>query len=358
MLVYFGTYTREASQGIYRSDFDPEAGTLTAPVLAARAANPTFLTTDPGGRHLYACGELLLEPKPPQAIGGAVAFAIDRAGGALRLLNQEATGGGNTVHVAVDATGRTLAIANYHDGYVAALPIRGDGRLGPRSAFFSHDGRAPLGPNHKRQDKAHAHCVIIAPDNRFVLSCDLAQDRVYSYRLDPEQAALAPADPPMAAAVPGSGPRHGRFSSDGRFLYVANEMGGTVSQYAYDAARGHPTLGESYSTLPEDFSGTNTVGEIRLHPRGRTVYVSNRGHESIAVFARDTASGRLERIQLISCGGKHPRNFELDPSGRWLLCANKDTNNVVLFSIDPASGRLTPAGREIAVPEVTCVLFA
>lgn len=357
MLVYFGTYTREASQGIYRSEFDAAQADLSAPALAARASSPTFLATDPARRFLYASGELLLDPKPAQPLGGATGFALERSTGALRLLNLEATGGGNTVHVAVDATGRTLAIANYHAGYVAALPIRGDGRLGPRSAFFSHAGRAPLGPNHERQDKPHAHCVIISPDNRFVFSCDLGQDRVYSYRLKAEQAALEPNDPPMVAAVPGSGPRHGIFSPDGRFLYVANELNGTVSQYAYDAARGALALGPSYSTLPADFSGQNTVGEICLHPNGRFVYVSNRGHESIAVFARDSSSGRLERIAIVPCGGRHPRNFALDPAGHWLLCANKDTNNVVVFSVDPASGLIAPTGRAITVPEVVCVLF-
>jgi 6-phosphogluconolactonase len=275
----------------------------------------------------------------------------------LRWLNQEATGGGGTVHSQVDTTTRALVIANYHTGYVAAVPIGADGRVGPRSAYFPHEGVAPLGPNRTRQDRPHPHCIILSPDNRFAYSCDLGQDRIYCYRLDPAHATLQPNDPPFGIAEPGSGPRHGVFSPDGKYLYVANELNGTVTLYRHDAPRGALTLVQSYSTLPEGFSGENTVGEIDLHPNGKYLYVSNRGHDSIAVFARDPASGRLERKEIVGCGGKHPRTFTVAPNGRWLLCGNKDTNSVVVFAVDPGTGRITATGREVSVPEVVCVLI-
>jgi 6-phosphogluconolactonase len=245
--------------------------------------------------------------------------------------------------------------ANFGAAYVCALPIGPDGRLGARSAFIEQ--RGPTGPNRDRQTQAHAHSITISPDNRFALACDLGLDRIYVYRVDPASAGLAPNDPPFAMAPPGAGPRHGKFSADGRFFYVANEMGGSVCVYSWDGARGALTLKQTISTLPTGFRELNTVAEIRIHPNGRFVYVSNRGHDSIAVFGRDPVAGTLDLIEIVPCGGKHPRNFALSDDGRWLLCANRDTDTVVLFRVDPGSGRLHGTGREAAIPRPVCVLF-
>jgi 6-phosphogluconolactonase len=355
MLVFIGTYTNTTSRGIYALRLDPAGGVLSAPWLAGEARNPTFLALDPGHLHLYATGELRLDPPPANPLGGIVAFAVDSVSGRLTFLNQQPTGAGATTHVAVDSTGRMAIAANYGSAYVCALPIGSDGRLGARSAFIEQHG--PPGPNRDRQTQAHAHSITISPDNRFALACDLGLDRIFVYRIDPATAGLTPNDPPFAAAPPGAGPRHGKFSADGKFFYVTNEMGGSVCVYSWDSARGALALQQTISTLPPDFRELNTVAEIRIHPNGRFAYVSNRGHDSIAAFSRDPAAGTLHLVEIVPCGGKHPRNFALSPDGRWLLCANRDTDNVVLYSVDPESGRLGRTGREVAVPRPVCVLF-
>lgn len=358
MFVFFGTYTKHASRGIYVIRFDPATGAMSAPEVAAAAKNPTWVTLDSSGQHLYATGELSLDPAPPGPVGGAAAYAIDRASGQLTLLNQEATGGAATTHSAVDATDRMLVVANYNAGYVAALPILPDGRLGARTVLIDERGHAPLGPNPKRQDQAHTHSVTISPDNRFVYACDLGLDRIFIYRLNPAAATLVANTPAEVATRPGAGPRHCKFSPDRRNLYVTNEMGASVTRYAFDASDGALTQKESISTLPPGVVlPDNTVAELRFHPSGKFLYVSNRGHDSIAVYACEPASGRLTAIEIVPCGGKHPRNFALDPSGRWLLCANRDTNNVVLFAVDQKTGKLSSTGNELAVPEAVCVAF-
>ena len=353
-LVFIGTYTRDGrSHGIYSLRLDLATGALTAPTLAAEAQNPTFLALHPDKRHLYAGGELRATKDQPQ--GGVSAFAIDAAAGTLALLNQQPTGDGATTHVTVDATGRMAMAANYGAGYVCALPIDAAGRLGERSAYFEITG--PLGPNQARQEKPHTHSVTISPDNRFVFACNLGLDRVYGFRLDPAKAALAPANPPFTATPAGVGPRHSKFSGDGRFFYVANELGGSVCVFAYDAERGALTLKQTISSLPADFQGENTTAEIRLSPDGRFAYVSNRGPDSLAVFARDPAAGTLTLVELVPCGGKHPRNFALSSDGRWLVCANRDTDNLVVFGVDPATGRLTPTSHSATIAQPVCVLF-
>jgi 6-phosphogluconolactonase len=354
VLVYIGTYTDDSSsQGIYALRFDPSNGTLSEPILAAEAKNPTFLALHPDKHHLYAGGEL----NPPAApkTGGVSAYAIEADTGKLLPLNQQPTGGGGTTHLVVDATGRMVIAANYYGGYVCALPVKDDGSLGERSAFFQLTG--PLGPNKDRQDKSHAHSVTLSPDNRFVFACDLGLDRVFSYKLDPTHAALIPNDPPFTAAPAGAGPRHSKFSADARFFYVINEMGGSVSVFAYDAAHGALTLKQTIPTLPPDFHELNTSAEIRIHPNGRFVYASNRGHDSIAVFARDAQSGLLSLVEIVPCGGKHPRNYALSSDGNWLLCANRDTNNVVVFRVDPESGRLTLTKNSVTIGKPVCVLI-
>ena len=351
-LIYVGTYTPKdgASRGIYAVPFDPVTGALGRPGLAAEASNPTFLALPPDGRVLYSIAE---------SSGGVVtAYAIEPGTGRLTLLNQQPSGGAGLTHLAVDATAHALVAVSYGGGYVVAFPLEAGGRIGPRTSFIADEG--PLGPNKSRQEKPHAHSVTISPDNRFAFVADLGLDRVFSYRLDAAEARLTPNDPPFIPITPGAGPRHSKFSADGRFFYVLDEIDGSVTSCAYDAARGTGRPFQHISTLPAGFTVTDPdrAAEIRLHPNGKFVYASNRGHDSIAVFARNPADGMLTLVEITPCGGQYPRNFALSPDGAWLVCANRDSNNLVVFRVDPATCRLTPTGSTARVPIPVCVLFA
>jgi len=353
LLIFIGTYTPKdgASRGIYTITLDPVHGVLGAPRLAAETPNPTFLAWHPDGRTLYALGQ---GPGPDGSTsGGAVAYRFDAATGGLTPLNARGTDGGGTTHLAADATGRMLVTVSYGGGQVASFPLAADGSIGPRASWITPAGT--LGPNTRRQDKPHPHSVTLSPDNRFAYVCDLGLDRIFRYRLEPATGTLVPAG--ETATAPGAGPRHSKFSADGRFFYVINELDGTVATYAVDA-EGGLTARQVLSTLPDGFTGANTTAEIRISPDGRFVYGSNRGHDSLAAFARDPAAGTLTRVEIVPSGGGHPRNFNLSPDGRWLLCANRDSDNVVVFRVDPASGRLTPTGSIATVPQAVCVLFA
>ena len=356
LLIFIGTSTPKdgASQGIYAVRLDPATGTLCEPVVAAETTNPTFLALHPNGRVLYALGE---GPGPDGTTGGGVAaFAFNPPSDKLVLLNSRGTGGGgNTSMLATDASGRLLVTVSYGAGYVASFPLTADGRIGPRTSLIAHTG--PLGPNQIRQDKPHPHSVTISPDNRFAFIADLGLDRVLAYRLEPMTGTLTPHDPAFITTPPGTGPRHTKFSRDGRYFYILNELIGSVTACAYDAAHGAATPIQQVTTLPAGYTGQNISAEIRLHPNGKFVYASNRGHDSIAVFAVN-ADGTLRLVELTPSGGKHPRNFELSPDGAWLVCANRDSDNLVSFKIDATTGRLTPTGSVVTVPQAVCVLFA
>jgi 6-phosphogluconolactonase len=353
-LVFIGTYTpREgASRGIYSVRFDTTTGALSEPVLAAETPNPTFLSLNPNGKILYALGDST--PLTDSPGGAAAAFTIDPAGGKLVLLNAQPTGGASLAHIGIDGTGRTLVAISYGGGQITSFPVDKDGKVGPRASFLTSSG--PLGPNKVRQEKPHPHSVTFSPDNRFAYVCDLGRDKVLRFKIDHATSQLI-SDGEFAAA-PGAGPRHSKFTADGRDFYVINEMGSTITHYSCNPSTGNLTAQESVSTLPDDFKGTNTTAEIRIHPSERFVYGSNRGHDSIAVFARDPANGKLSRIQIISSGGAHPRNFCLSPDGAWLICANRDTNNIAVFKVDAGTGKLAATSATAKVPKAVCVLFA
>ncbi len=355
-LIFIGTSTgpQSASLGIYAVRLDSTTGGLSKPILAAKTPNPGFLAWHPDGRVLYALGE---SAGPDGKSDGAVtAFAFNRETGSLSVVNTQTAGDAGTTHLAVDATGRLLITVSYHGDYVASFPLAADGRILPRASFISPQG--PLGPNSSRQEKPHPHSVIISPDNRFAFVADLGLDRVLAYRLNLAAGTLEPNDPAYLATPPGSGPRHTKFSRDGRNLYILGEIDGSVTTCAYDAVRGTATPLQHISTLPAGFMVTDPdrAAEIRVHPNGRFVYASNRGHDSIAVFAVN-ADGTLKLVEITASGGGHPRNFELSPDGSWLVCANRDSNNLVVFKVDAATGRLTRTGATASVPAPICVLF-
>jgi len=345
-LAFLGTYTRTASRGIYAVRLDLATGALTTPVVAAETPNPSFLAFTPDHRTLYAVSE---------SNAMAAAFATDLAAGTLRPLQPpQSSGGVAPCHLVVDRSQRTLVVANYHTGIVAAIPLHADGTLGAPN-LVPHTGHS-VDP--ERQTSPHVHSVTLSPDGRFVIVCDLGLDRIFTYRLDAARALLQPAEPAYVATAPGSGPRHFDFGRDGRHGYALTEMGNTVTTYDYDAATGALTPRQTLSTLPPDFRGVSHGAEIRVHPNGRFLYASNRGHDSLAVFAIDAETGRLSPVEITPCGGANPRNFAVSPDGGWILCANQNSNSLTVLKIDSATGRLTLTAHTAAVPLPVCVLFA
>ena len=352
--VYVGTYTSgdgdEKSQGIYLLDLDLGSGKLGAPRLACQAIDPSFLAVHPGQKYLYAVSERgEVEGRP----GGVVlGFAIDPATGKLELLNHQSSRGAGPCHLVVDRAGRNVLVANYGSGSVACLPIDADGRLRPSSSFIQHQGS---GADPSRQQGPHAHSINLDAAGRFAVVADLGLDKVFVYRFDDVKGTLAANDPPFARVAPVSGPRHFAFHPSGRFAYVINEMANTVTAFAYDAAAGSLTLFQTISTLPEGFRGTSHTAEVQVHPSGKFLYGSNRGHDSIAIFSVDPGTGKLALVGIEPTQGKNPRNFAIDPGGAYLLAENGDSGTIVVFRIDSRTGALGPTGQSVRVPKPVCI---
>ena len=349
--VYVGTYTDGTSRGIYRLTFDPATGAMTEPVLAVETKNPSFLALHPNGRFLYAAGEI--SSFEGAKTGMVSAFVIDPKTGDLRLLNQQASAGSGPCHLVVDKTGRNLLVANYGGGTVAVLPIQADGRLKPASSVRSHEG---TGPNTGRQEKPHAHGIYLDAAERFALSPDLGADRVFLYRFDAAKGTLEPHG--AAPLAPGSGPRHLAFHPSGKFLYVINELLSTIAVFSYDAEKGTLATLQTIGTLPAGFSGKSWTAEVAVSPDGRFVYGSNRGDDSLAVFAVDERTGRLKPAGFAPVGGKTPRHFTIDPSGGFILAAHQGSGSIAVLRIDLATGLATLAGPTVKVDKPVCLLPA
>ncbi len=350
--TFFGTYTGAKSKGIYAARFDSKSGKLGEPQLAAETASPSFLAAHPNGKFLYAIGEV---NSVGGRKGGAVtAFAIDREGGKLTQLNQVSSVGAGPCHVSVDASGSTVMAANYGGGSVCSMPVKADGSLGEAASFLQHEGSSV---NKSRQAGPHGHCITPSPDNRFALACDLGLDKVLIYRLDAKTGTLTANTPAFGETTPGVGPRHLAFHPNGRFAYVINEMTCTMTAFSWDAGRGALTAVESVSTVPGAVEKGFSTAEVQVHPSGKFVYGSNRGHHSIAVFTVDAGTGKLTLVQNQDTQGRTPRHFTLDPSGRFLLAENQDSDTVVVFSVDAATGKLSPTGQKITVGAPVCAVF-
>jgi 6-phosphogluconolactonase len=351
-LLFVGTYTDKESKGIYAFRFDAASNQLLPLGLVAETTNPSFLTTDANARFLYAVNEL--QKYKGEASGGVSAFAIDRDSGRLSLLNEVASGGADPCYLALDKSGHYVLVANYTGGSVAVFPVNKDGSLGASSAFAQHSGS---GPNRERQEGPHAHWIETSPDNRFALAADLGLDEIVVYRFDSRNGSLTKNDPPFAKLDPGVGPRHLSFHPNGRFAYVANELKSTITAFSYDGSRGALRKLGTVSTLPKGSSGANDAAEIHVHPSGKFLFASNRGHDSIAVFSIDPQGGELTLVQDVSTHGKTPRNFEIDPTGAFLFVANQDSGNIVVFRIDPQTGKLTATGQVLTVPSPVSLRF-
>jgi 6-phosphogluconolactonase len=352
--VYIGTFTTGAStsKGIYSMRLNLDTGKLSEPTLAAEALSPAFLAFHPTKRVLYAANETD-KFQDKQGVGGVSAFAINRDG-TLKPLNQEFSGGSGPCYVAVDRAGTQVLVANYGSGSIAALPIESSGKLKPASATVQHQGSS-VDPN--RQKGPHAHSFNADPTNKFGLAADLGLDKVFVYKLDPKKGTLTPNEPPAATLPGGSGPRHLAFHPNGHFVYLANEMKSNVTVFSWDAAKGTLQEVQVISMLPEGFTGSSTAAEIQVHPSGKFVYASNRGHDSIVIYSVDPQSGKLTLVGHQLTEGKTPRNFGIDPTGSYLLAANQASDSVVAFKIDQSSGKLTPTGATAHVASPVCVRF-
>ena len=352
-LVYIGTYSGGKSKGIYVSKFNSANGSLSLPELAVEAKNPSFLCLHPNGRFLYSVGEV--DSFDGKKSGAVSAYQIEPGSGKLTLLNEQASEGSGPCHLDLDKTAQCLLVANYGSGSIAALPVGKDGKLGEARAKIQHSGSSA---DRSRQEGPHAHFITTDPKNRFALTCDLGLDKVLVYKLEPNKASLIPNEPPSFSIKPREGPRHLAFHPRGKWLYVINEMGSSITAFEYDSEFATVKEVQMVSTLPSDFKGYNTCAEIQMHPSGRFVYGSNRGHDSIAMFSIDQKSGKLTSLGQQSTGGKTPRHFAIDPKGKWLLAENQDSDNVVLFGIDGKSGKLKETGQGIEVGKPVCVVFS
>jgi 6-phosphogluconolactonase len=343
-LFYVGTYT----DSIYLVRMDRRSGELLRVGTVNAGANPSFLSIHPNGRVLYAVNEL--EPT-----GTVSAFAIETGTGGLTRLNQQPSGGGAPCYVSVDRSGRVALVANYAGGSVALLPIQADGALAPATSVVQHAGK---GPNADRQEAPHAHCILPVASNRFALAADLGADRVFVYRLDIDGKSLRHVEGGDAVMRPGAGPRHIAFHPTLPLVFVANELDSTVVTLRFEAERGTLSPLDTRSTVPTGWSGTNYPADVHVAANGRTLYVSNRGHNSIAVFSVAQSTGALALDQVVPTDGDWPRNFSLDPTERWLLVANQRSDSVVVFGRDPDNGKLTPTRQRITIPSPVCLRFA
>jgi 6-phosphogluconolactonase len=347
-LVYFGTYTGAKSKGIYVSHFDSSSGKLSAPELAAETADPSFLAVSPNHQFLFAVNETA------NVAGSVTAFKLDVKTGKLEFLNQQPSGGFNACHLIVDPDNRFVIAANYGSGTVEVLPIQTNGFLGMPVTVVQHHGSSV---NQARQSGPHAHCIAMDARNR-VYVCDLGLDKVMIYHLDENSGQLTTNEVPFAELKPGSGPRHISFHPDGKFAYVVSEMGSTLTAFTYDPENGALKEIQSVSTLPENFHGNSACAEVAIHPSGKFIYASNRGHDSIAVFAIDEKTGRLTPVEHQPTLGKTPRGFAIDPTGQFLIAANQDSDNVTVFRINTENGKLTATGQNFQVGKPVCVIFA
>lgn len=339
--LHVGTYTDGESRGIHLTDFDPCQLTFTPPRLAAPAVNPTFSAWHPSLPLLYVVSET-----DTFGASGTGSLQVYRANddGELALIEEVSTGGAGACHLTIAGTGRHAWVANYGAGSVAAFDMSADGRVGAATQVIIHEGR---GVHPTRQTRPHAHAVEVALGGGFLLAADLGTDEVLTYRLEPRNRALAP-HPSSISTRPGAGPRHIAFARDGRTALVLNELDSTLVSYAWDGNVGTLEERDRRSTLPDGWSGENTTAEVAVHPSGRWVYASNRGHDSIAVFRLE--DGALTLVGVQATGGRTPRHFALDPTGTFLLAANQESDSIVVFRVDESTGQLSETGARVRVP--------
>lgn len=355
-LVYVGTYTAKGSsptgsKGIYAYRFDTKSGEIQPLGLVGESEQPSFLAVDPAQRFLFAVNET--DKYEGEASGGVSAFLMDRSSGKLTFLNEIASRGSAPAHIAVDRTGKYVAVSNYDGGNLAVFPIGADGKLGEATAFDQHHGSSV---NKDRQSSPHVHEAIFSPDNRFIVSADLGMDDIFAYPFDAKNGTVG--TPRIVSLTGGIGPRHMAFSPDGKFVYLVSEMGSTVTVLPYDPATGNLAARQTVRLAPAGDTPRQKAGaEIAVGPSGKFVYASNRFDNLIDVYAINPDTGMIEQTESVPLEGKTPRDFAIDPGGTWLWDANQDSDNIVLYKIDEAKGSLMPSGITLKIAAPTCVVF-
>ncbi len=345
-LLYIGTQD-PARMGITVAEFDSSTGTLSAPKLVIETRDPAHFTLSADRKRLYMCNT--------GTPGGVSAFAVeDHKTGALKLLNYKESKGRGPSYVSVDGSGRYVLDANYGGGYVEVYSLAADGSLDQQTALVQHEGSSV---HPERQTKPYAHWFRTDPTNRFGLVADLGTDRIVVYRFDEKTGKITPNDPPFYKVNGGSGPRHLAFHPNGKWLYGAQELSNEVLAFNWDSNKGTLVQFQAVKTLPEDFNSPNTAAEIAVREDGKFLYVTNRGHDSIVVYAIDAKTGELTLKQRVPARGKVPRYFTFDPTSHWLIVSNQEGGNLAVFSVDQKSGELMPRGEPVALPKPMGVQF-
>ncbi len=350
LLLYVGTYTnKNDSEGIYLYRMNLDSGKLEKLGSTPGISNPAFLAIDPTKRFLYAANESneFLGKKS----GGFTAFAIDQKTGALTKLNEVSTPG-VPCHVSVHPSGKAVLGANYGGGNIVIYPVKKSGKLGEVSDVAQHAGK---GFDPKRQDGPHAHCCILDAAGKYAFAPDLGLDKVMIYKVDDDKAKLKSHG--FAATKPGAGPRHFDFHPTYNYAYVISELNSTVTAFSYDKSKGALTELQTLSALPADFTQTSYCADIHVHPSGKFLYGSNRGHNSIVIYSIDETTGKLTLVGHESTRGNWPRNFGLDPTGQFLLVGNQNSNTIAMFKIDEQTGKLTQHGDLLEIPAPVCLKF-
>lgn len=348
-LVLVGTYSRGKSEGIYAYRFSSTTGKLTSLGLAAKAENPSYLVIHPNRRWVFAVGEL--DQYQGERSGSITAYTLDAPSGKLTAINTVSSHGAAPCHLSIDKTGKYLLVANYNGGSVAIFPISPDGRLQDATKVIQHQGKSI---NPQRQREPHAHSFNVAKGNKYAIAADLGTDEVITYRLTASDGTIAPQS--RVQLKPGSGPRHFAFHPSSKFAYSINELASTVSAFTWNRTNGELKEFQTISTLPEGYAGANGTAEVVVHPNGRFLYGSNRGHHSIATFSIGP-DGRLTAQGQVPSGGDWPRNFNIDPSGKFLIAANERSDSLAVFRIDPATGQLTATGQKAEAGVPVCIKF-
>jgi len=348
MNVYVGTYTKKTeSKGIYLLKFDLKEGKLSEGVPAGEIENPSFLAVHPKRKLLYAVGEVSAKT------GIVSAFAIDALTGKLTLLNQQSSGGAGPCHLSIDKEGKNVLVANYSGGSVAVLPIGPEGKLAEPSCVIVHKDTE----NSAKPREAHCHSINLDSSGKYAFVADLGLDRIFSYRYNGEKGVLTPNEPKSLILEAKSGPRHFARHPSGRFAYIINELNSTMTAVTLNEEKGILRELQTLSTLPEGFTGKSYCAEVQVHPSGKFLYGSNRGHDSIVIFSIEEITGRLNISGFESTQGSGPRNFCIDPTGQYLLAANQKSDNLVIFRIDQVTGLLKSIGQKIKIPSPVCIKF-